>query len=102
AAPAPVAQPVATAAPAKGKSEQAGEKPRKLSYKEQRELDGMEAAVDEAESRKAALEAQLADPAVFSNASKVAALQGELEQASAEVDRLWTRWQELQELQAGG
>jgi len=102
AAPTPAAQPVATALPAKGKSEQAGEKPRKLSYKEQRELDGMEAAVDEAESRKAALEAQLADPAVFSNATKVAALQAELEQVSAEVDRLWTRWQELQELQAGG
>ncbi len=102
ATPVPAAQPVATAAPAKNKSEQAGEKPRKLSYKEQRELDGMETAVDEAESRKAALEAQLGDPAVFSNASMVAALLAYLERVSAEVDRLWTRWQELQELQAGG
>ncbi|WP_373049551.1 ABC-F family ATP-binding cassette domain-containing protein [Vulgatibacter sp.] len=100
AAPAAAAKPVAQAMPAQGKSEQAGEKPRKLSYKEQRELDGMEKAVDEAEAKKAALEAQLADPAVFSNAAKVASLQAELEAATALVDRLWTRWQELQELQA--
>ena len=77
-------------------------KPGKLSYKEQRELDGMEAAIEAAETRKADLEAKLADPTVYSSATKVPELQRELETASAEVDRLYARWQELQNLVSGG
>ena len=73
-------------------------KPGKLSYKEQRELDGMEAAIEAAETRKAELEAKLADPAVYSSATKVPELQRELEAATTEVDRLYARWQELQNL----
>jgi len=70
----------------------------KLTYKDQRELDGMEAAIDAAEQKKAALEAQLADPAVFAKASEVAKVSGELQKASAAVERLYGRWQELQNL----
>jgi ATP-binding cassette subfamily F protein uup len=76
-------------------------KPGKLSYKEQRELEGMEAAIEAAESRKAELEAKLADPAVYSSATKVPELQRELEAATTEVDRLYARWQELQNLVSG-
>ncbi|MBF5044843.1 ABC-F family ATP-binding cassette domain-containing protein [Aggregicoccus sp. 17bor-14] len=72
----------------------------KLSYKDQRELDGMEAAIEAAEARKSELEAQLADPAVFSSPSKVQELQQQLEPASREVERLYARWQELQNLAA--
>ena len=73
-------------------------KPGRLSYKDQRELDGMEAAIEAAESKKSALEAQLADPAVFSNAGEVARVSSELEAATKEVDRLYARWDELQSL----
>jgi ATP-binding cassette subfamily F protein uup len=76
-------------------------KPGKLSYKEQRELEGMEAAIEAAETRKAELEAKLADPAIYSSPTKVPELQKELEAASSEVDRLYTRWQELQTLVGG-
>jgi ATP-binding cassette subfamily F protein uup len=76
-------------------------KPGKLSYKEQRELDGMEAAIEAAETRKSELEGQLSNPSVFSNAAKVAELQKELETASAEVERLYARWQDLQNLLTG-
>ncbi|MCP3144709.1 ABC-F family ATP-binding cassette domain-containing protein [Pyxidicoccus xibeiensis] len=89
------------AAPA-ASSAKAARKPGKLTYKEQRELDGMEAAIEAAETKKAGLEAQLADPAVYSNGSKVAEVQKELETTAAEVDRLYARWQELQDLAAGG
>ena len=61
----------------------------------------MEAAIEAAESRKAELEAKLADPAVYSSATKVPELQRELEAATAEVDRLYARWQELQNLVSG-
>ncbi|MCY1015487.1 ABC-F family ATP-binding cassette domain-containing protein [Pyxidicoccus sp. MSG2] len=79
----------------------AARKPGKLSYKDQRELDGMEAAIEAAETKKAGLEAQLADPAVYSNGTKVAEVNKELEATAAEVDRLYARWQELQDLAAG-
>jgi ATP-binding cassette subfamily F protein uup len=61
----------------------------------------MEAAIEAAETKKAALEAQLADPGVYSNGAKVAEVNKELEVTAAEVDRLYARWQELQDL-AGG
>ncbi len=70
----------------------------RLSYKDQRELDGMEAAIDRAEQKKSALEAKLADPAVFAKASDVASLSVELEKATHDVERLYARWQELQTL----
>jgi ATP-binding cassette subfamily F protein uup len=73
----------------------------KLSYKDQRELDGMEAAIEVAESRKAELEGKLADPTVYSSTAKVQELHRELEAASKEVDRLYGRWQELQNLVSG-
>jgi len=76
-------------------------KPGKLSYKEQRELDGMESAIEAAETRKAELEAQLVDPSVYSSASKAAEVQRELGVTAAEVERLYARWQELQNLAAG-
>ncbi len=98
--------PAAKPAPAPKKEEPAAaakpaRKPGKLSYKEQRELDGMEAAIEAAETRKAELEAQLADPAVYSNGPKVAEVQKDLESTAAEVDRLYARWQELQDMAAG-
>ncbi len=74
----------------------AAKKPGRLSYKDQRELDGMEAAIEAAETLKASLEAKLGDPAVFADAPEVARLSAELEAATREVDRLYARWQELQ------
>ncbi len=72
----------------------------RLSYKDQRELDGMEAAIEAAERSKAQLEADLARPDVFTNAQEAAKLSAQLERANAEVERLYGRWQELQSLAA--
>ena len=71
-------------------------RPRKLTFKEQRELEGMEAAILAAESRVHELETTLNDPAFHSTRSREAhALVLELETARAEVTRLYERWQEL-------
>ena len=70
----------------------------KLSYKDQREFDGMEAAIEQAEAAKAAIEAQLLDPSVASRAAELGRLVQELDTQSAEVDRLYARWEELQKL----
>lgn len=73
-------------------------KPARLGFKEQRELDGIEAAIEVAEGRKAELEAALADPAKGAEAARVLELASELEEVSAEVERLYARWQELDRL----
>jgi ATP-binding cassette subfamily F protein uup len=76
-------------------------KPGKLSFKQQRELDGMEAAILAAEARKAGAEAALASPDTYlKQAARVPALQEELAAAASDVERLYRRWQELQDLAA--
>jgi hypothetical protein len=77
-------------------------KPGKLSFKEQRELEGMEAAILAAEERKSALEAALGDPATYQkDGAAVAGMRTDLEVATAEVERLYARWQELEAVRAG-
>jgi ATP-binding cassette subfamily F protein uup len=71
-------------------------RPRRLGYLEQREWDGMEQAILDAEQALEACRRQAEDPAI---ASDPVALQGRyaaLEAARAEVDRLYVRWAELE------
>jgi ATP-binding cassette subfamily F protein uup len=77
--------------------------PRKLSYKEQRELDAIEPAILAAEERKTSLEATLADPATYQkDGAAVPRLRAELDAATAEVERLYARWGELEAAKGGG
>ena len=69
--------------------------PRKLTFKETRELATIEDAIASAEVRVVELEAAVADPKVFTEWSKVQAVTAELDAARAEVERLFARWQEL-------
>ncbi|MCL4178726.1 MAG: ATP-binding cassette domain-containing protein [Verrucomicrobia bacterium] len=72
------------------------QRPRKLTFKEQRELEGMETAILEAETRVHELEVTLNDPAFYANrAIDAPRLIVELEAARAEAARLYARWQEL-------
>ena len=94
AAPASKASP-APAAPAKPAPAKPEPKKR-LGYMAQRELDGMEQAIEVAEEKKAALEVQLGDGALWASDPKQAAsLQAQLDAQSAEVARLYARWQAL-------
>lgn len=71
-------------------------RPRKLTFKEQRELEGMEATILAAETRVNTLETTLNDPAFHATRSHEAReLIAELENARTEVARLYDRWQEL-------
>jgi len=73
--------------------------PRKLTFKEARELEGIEDTIHAAEARVNELEATLSDPAVFKDRpTEVQAMIAELDAARAEVERLFARWQELDAL----
>jgi ATP-binding cassette subfamily F protein uup len=70
--------------------------PRKLSFKEARELETIEDAIAAAEDRVKTLEATLSDPSVFKDRpTEVQALIADLEAARVDVERLFARWQEL-------
>jgi len=71
-------------------------RPRKLTFKEQREPEGMEAAILAAETRVHELETTLNHPGFHATRSREAhGLLADLETAKAEVTRLYDRWQEL-------
>jgi len=74
-------------------------KPRKLSFKEQKELAGIEAAIHAAEARVSELETTVNDPAFYAaRGREVPALLDELETTKAQVTRLYARWETLEEL----
>jgi ATP-binding cassette subfamily F protein uup len=69
---------------------------KKLSYKDQRDFDTMEARIAAAEAKVAALEAEQSSPQVASNAQRLVELAGQIESVRAEVDVLYSRWAELE------
>jgi ATP-binding cassette subfamily F protein uup len=85
------------AAQAKQTSAAKTAKPRKLSFKEQRELEGMEAQIQALEAEVARIEGLFADPEFFrKNAAKVNELTVELDAAKEKVAQLYARWEELE------
>jgi ATP-binding cassette subfamily F protein uup len=69
---------------------------RRLGYLEQREYDGIEAAIAAAETALATAVADSEDPAHASDAARLVELMAAIEQRRAEVDRLYARWGELE------
>ena len=88
---APVAKDKPKAAPAK-----------KLSFKDQRELDGLPDRIAALETEEASLHARLADPNLYQNTPEAAVeLNARLEAVGEEVLAAMARWEELEQ-QAGG
>jgi ATP-binding cassette subfamily F protein uup len=73
-------------------------KPKKLSFKHQRDLDGMEAAILQAESEVAALESEVADPAVIADHVRLAEAYRQLAESQHRVQQLYDPWAELEAL----
>ena len=69
---------------------------KKLSYKLQRELDGLPAEIEKLEEEMGALEEQVADPAFYQGDSeKVQETLKRLEAVTEEIDQKMERWEEL-------
>ena len=85
----------------KSKSDSAKEnsdKPRKLKFKEQQELAGMETAIHAAEADLARLETIFAAPDFYKRHEEYAELQVELNSTKEKMAKLYARWEELENL----
>ena len=72
--------------------------PRKLSYKEKRELESLPERIEALETEIAEIESALADPTIFAkDNARALALTARLPQAREELDAAETRWLELSE-----
>ncbi|MFN0064269.1 MAG: ABC-F family ATP-binding cassette domain-containing protein [Myxococcaceae bacterium] len=88
--PAPPAAAKTTPAPAK-----------KLSQKEQRELDGLPDEIERAEKRRADIESQMYSPQAYTNSAESAKLALELAAANTDIAKLTARWEQLQSVADG-
>jgi len=70
---------------------------KKLGYKEQRELDGMEHAIEQAEADLAALQSEMDKPEILADHQRVAALGAQMAETQQKITTLYARWQELEE-----
>ncbi|MEM6916573.1 MAG: ATP-binding cassette domain-containing protein, partial [Verrucomicrobiota bacterium] len=84
--------------PTKGKRSRKGEEgPRKLKWKEERELEGMEETILRAESEVEEWESKLNDPTFYIENSELAVgMSEELEAKKTEIKSLYERWEELE------
>ncbi len=72
-------------------------KPKKLSFNEQREYDGMEARILQVEGECAACRATMDDPTVASNHLRLQETLEVLQGAEQKLEQLYTRWEELED-----
>jgi len=78
-------------------------KPRKLSYKEMREHEGMEAQVHAADDEIARLERLFAAPDFYrTHATQTDQLVADLAAAKESLARLYARWEELEAIKTAG
>lgn len=72
-------------------------KPRKRSFKEERELEALPAKIEALEAEKKALHGQMADPTFYkSSGDQVASVTQRLNQLEAELESAYNRWSELE------
>ena len=88
--------PAAAASSSASSPATAAAKPKKLSYKDQRELEELPDRIADLESRQAELNEQMASPDFYkSEGSKIAEIQAEATRLAEELDACFLRWEEL-------
>lgn len=90
------------AKPAAEKPRRQTERPRKLSYKEERELETLPDQIAALENEQETLHNTLADPAFYKSAgAEVSVLNKRLEELESELAGYYQRWEELEALKGG-
>jgi len=87
---------------AKAEKKPATAKIKKLSYKAQRELDGLPARLESLETEQNSLQAQIAAPEFYQrDKDEIAKTLAQLERVGNELEQCFARWEELEAEQAG-
>jgi ATP-binding cassette subfamily F protein uup len=98
-------KPVETAAPQQGLKAEVSvtaatpkvEKPKKLSFKEQKELETLPKTIEVLEAEQTQLQARLADPAFYQTAAnEIRTVTARLEKIGADLLKAYSRWEELE------
>ena len=75
----------------------AGSKPKKLSYKDQRELDALPARIESLENEQSELQAITSDPGFYrQDPETISTTLARLEKVAGELEACYTRWEELE------
>jgi ATP-binding cassette subfamily F protein uup len=89
---APAPEPVAKAEPVRSTKE----RPRKLSYKEERELAGLPERIEKLEAEQTQLHQKMADPTFFRQAvAEIGKINSRLEKLQKELESAYSRWEAL-------
>ena len=92
------AQPVAKKEAAKSKPKK--ERPRKLSFKEKRELEELPKRIEQLECEQAELHESMADPNLYQSGdgAKISRMQERLQIIEAALEQAYQRWEELEQI----
>lgn len=94
-APLQVKEPTKTPAPVKQQVKK--EQPRRLSFKETKELEGLPTIIEGLEQEQRSLYEQMADPEFYrKNGEQIALAKTRMEQVKKELDECYRRWEELE------
>jgi ATP-binding cassette subfamily F protein uup len=88
--------PVRSTALVPGSSESSASAKKKLSYLEAREYAGIEQRIADAEQLLQSKRAEMENPAIASDGSRLVAAHSEMESAQKDLDALYARWSELE------
>ncbi len=85
----------------KVKPSQRKERPRKLSFKEKKELESLPTQIDTLETEQTELHQRMANPDIYKegNGSQVTALKERLQRVEIELEKAYVRWDELDQIQ---
>jgi ATP-binding cassette subfamily F protein uup len=79
------------------------ERPRKLTFKETRELQALPSHIEELESEQKGLYERLADPKFYKEAGeKISGAKARLDELEQALEQAYARWQELESIREGG
>ena len=84
----------------KAKPAQRKERPRKISFKEKKELEELPKRIDALESEQTEIHQQMSDPKIYKagNGSLISGLKERLQTIEIEVEKAYQRWNELEQL----